>query len=61
MASKAVALTSDALRPRDLHLNPLDKVGKFFEALTELKETADGSPERNTKYILLQKGFRDVL
>ena len=48
MATGEVALSSEALRRRDLFLSPLDKVHKFFQALTELRQTADSSPEDKT-------------
>ena len=57
MASKAVALTSDVLRARDLHLKPLDKVKEFFEALAALREATDETPEGNTRYNVFTDPF----
>ena len=67
MASREVVLASDALRRRGLYLSPLDKVQRFFEALSELRQaTADDSPDDKTRFaspwqcVSLRWRFRDA-
>ena len=53
MASREVALSSGA-GPRgwELELSPLDKVQQFFQALFELHEAAEDSPDDRERFVV---------
>ena len=56
MATQEVARTSEVLRRRDVYLSPLDKVQKFFQALTELRQAAEGSPDDKARFAVSRRG-----